>query len=711
MPLADYPIRLRPYVFHGLDFAVPKEGEENVRMDCPFCDKEGHFYIEITTGRWYCQRCSENGNPLVFMRKLYDISFNSTSEESLEELAEERKISVETLRSWGVCLHYFHQDPLVPTIGYGGKITNLHRYTTIKKRNVLIGTPGCKAYLWGTDRIDSKNGQIWITEGIWDAMALQEALDDIYQKRPTTWGKGKPKQHVIAVPGANSFKADWASIFYRRKVTICFDNDHPKENGMIPGWKGTLKTAAIVTRTAKYTKLLKWGEDGYNQRLKDGFDIRDLLSKRKPFEAYEYIKKHLIDPPEDLEEVANTKDIAPLARNTFNSLLEDYSAKLHMTQPLTQTLAVMLATVASTTMKGDPIWFRVIGPPGSGKSTLAEGLAAAREYVLSKSVITGFHSGFTAGMGGKDASLIPKMQYKTFIIKDADTLMQSKNKQSIFADLRDIFDGASRMQTRTGVSKNYEDIRTTVVICGTDTLRIHKKDEASLGERFLDCDCFDDTLDDSPYLHAAFENQISDMKKSFIAEDPAEEEIDVIKAATYGYIQYLKEMVEDGHLPHHTADSKKKVIQMGRFLAWMRTRRKVVKEDDDPEFPVRTELATRLVKQLAKLSTCLAIVLNKPTVDEECLDILRKVVRDSSQQYHYILLSAIASQGEITYKGAAKSVGLSETQVSRILRNMHELKMLRRRTKTNGTGLGGRQVHHYRLSPEMKLAAKAMNLL
>lgn len=60
---------LRPYLFHGLGLTA-RGGQ--AYTDCPFCGREQKFSIQLSTGLYRCLVCGVNGNPLVFVRILYE---------------------------------------------------------------------------------------------------------------------------------------------------------------------------------------------------------------------------------------------------------------------------------------------------------------------------------------------------------------------------------------------------------------------------------------------------------------------------------------------------------------------------------------------------------------------------------------------------------------------------------------------------------------
>jgi ribosomal protein L37AE/L43A len=54
--VSDKPVNLRPYLFHGLD--LEWEGRDQAVGECPFCGKEGKFYVALETGKWDCKVCA-----------------------------------------------------------------------------------------------------------------------------------------------------------------------------------------------------------------------------------------------------------------------------------------------------------------------------------------------------------------------------------------------------------------------------------------------------------------------------------------------------------------------------------------------------------------------------------------------------------------------------------------------------------------------------
>ena len=165
-----------------------------------------------------------------------------------------------------------------------------------------------------------------------------------------------------------------------------------------------------------------------------------------------------------------TPEIECLPCDSYKELIDAWQKALHWTAGLDYALSVMLASIMSTKGIGDPLWIKVIGPAACGKSTLCEALSINTEYILAKSTIRGFHSGYsTDGDTKTDHSLIPLVRGKTLVTKDGDTLLQLPNLPQILSEGRDLYDGTSRTHYRNAMGKDYTNVKMTWLLCGTNS--------------------------------------------------------------------------------------------------------------------------------------------------------------------------------------------------------------------------------------------------
>lgn len=632
------PAELRCYSFHGID--LNWEGKEWATAECPFClhDKE-LLHVEVTTGLWSCKTCPDGGNPIQFLRKLWENGYERTK--GYEELAAIRNpIRPDTLEMWGVYKSPITREWVVPGYGPNGKLDQLYRYVYNYRndKHILLATTGFNHGLFGVPLFQG-HPTVYIAEGPWDGMALWQAFRE-----------AGTKADVIAVPGCSTWNNYWTALLSNKQVVFMYDNDHPRENN------GKTVSGAGITAMRKLAKsldqsndrpesisYLKWGEDGYDRKLPDHYDIRDwLCGKGTNADLVSRLLARVAPiPPEwSVQRVPDSgqkaADLACLECNRWLLLIDSWKEAMQWTEGLDRAFSVMLAAVASTMCVGDQLWVKIVSPPSTGKSTLCEALDVAKRYVMSKSTIRGFHSGYMSEATGKeDNSLIAKLYGKTLVTKDGDTLIQSPNLSQILSEARDIYDGTGRTHYRNKMGRDYVGIRMTWILCGTPSLRVI--DSSELGERFLDCqimDQIDDQLEDE-VLWRVVNRTATCMNYEANGKMESQYEPSLAKAMrlTGGYIEYLRENANELFCKVECSESSLRYcMQLGKFVAYMRARpASRVGRDPRQDESAEREFASRLASQLVRLAKSLAIVLNRKLLDNEVMRRVRAVALDTAR--------------------------------------------------------------------------------
>jgi len=367
-------------------------------------------------------------------------------------------------------------------------------------------------------------------------------------------------------------------------------------------------------------------------------------------------------------------EILPLPCNSYALLEGAWNDAIKWTPGLNHAMACMLASIASTNSIGDQLWIKVIGPASCGKSMLCEAITLNREHIYAKSTIRGFHSGYKSDGGGseEDNSLITGLDGKTLVTKDGDTLLQSPNLSQILSEARDVYDGSSRTHYRNKMSKDYERLRITWILCGTSSLRA--LDSSELGERFLDCvimEGIDDELEDEVLLLVAEKADLELGIKS--GEDGAvlyEPKLLNAMQLTAGYVNFLKEDAANTLSTIQMGrEAKYKCARLGKFVAHMRARPSLRQEE-----VAEREFGARLVKQLTRMAKCLALALNKPTVDEEVLRRVTKVAMDTGRG-KTLALAALMYHEVTGQSTAALSMYINSTEekVKSLLRFLKQI--------------------------------------
>jgi len=320
---------------------------------------------------------------------------------------------------------------------------------------------------------------------------------------------------------------------------------------------------------------------------------------------------------------------------------------LEWTTGLDHALAVMLASISSTKIVGDQLWCKILGPASCGKSTLCEAVSLNKKYILAKSTIRGFHSGFRMDDGSgteQDHSLVARVRDKTLVTKDGDTLLQSPNLAQILSEARDLYDCTSRTHYRNAMSKDYEGVRMTWLLCGTSSLR--QIDSSELGERFLDCvimEGIDSEQEDKILWHVINRtDRNSVLEANGRVETHYEPELATAMQLTGGYVGWLRENVID-KMSEITlgTNAKKQCMKLGKFVAFMRARPSTRQEET-----AEREFAARLVSQLGRLAKCLALVLNRDDVDNVVMRRVKRVAMDTARGQTLVICKCLYEAGE-----------------------------------------------------------------
>jgi hypothetical protein len=656
----EAPTELRPYLFHGVDLQWCNNDREALGT-CPFCNREGKFSVNISTGVYRCFVCAEGtekggGNSRVFIRKLWAASDGSY----LADISKNRGLleTWNTGHAWGLRKSITTGDWILPGYGPNGEISQLYRYVRVPNgtgwRMILMPTPelGHQLFMPYGAIVGST---IWLCEGPWDGMALWELLGNVKLVDGKVLLTNNPAQSMLAnncVVAISSCGAvgkpleKFLPLFAGKTVNLCFDNDHPHKNK----GKEELPAAYLATRRAVDLlqghkdppigiNWLQWGSDGHGWDMAKpgGYDVRDALqgplqARCKALEGLlgliRPVPQEWLKTQQTQTKPSDAQSLSCKPCSSYAVLTNAWRRALKWTDGLDHALVVMLASSASTMTLGDQLWFKVVSPPSSGKTTLAEAMAVNEEYVKSVSTLRGMYSG-SIDESGEDYSLITQAAGKTLIIKDGDALLQSPNLSQILAEMRDIYDTVGRPSYRNKASRDHKHKRMTMLICGTASLR--SLDDSELGERALDCvlmdEIEDDMEDDILWRVANRSAQGLGVEATCKAESNYDPDMLEAMQLTGGYVGWLREHAVDVLSTITISDEAKHLCtRLGKFVAHLRARPSKRQKED-----VQREFASRLVSQFTRLAGCLALVLNKPSVDSSVMQRVHRIAMDTSR--------------------------------------------------------------------------------
>lgn len=477
-------------------------------------------------------------------------------------------------------------------------------------------------------------------EGPWDGMALWEVA------------KGSSCQ-VIAVPGCNVWRDEWTELCRGKNVVLLFDSDHPRQytaggRESRAGYDGMVRVAKRLSGSAATVRWLKWGPDGYDPSKPSGWDVRDELSSstdRKT--ALEGLLAKVEDAPREWFNPSvvvavnghnHVASVESLPCHTWAECEESWDVSkggaLRWRQDLSDALAVLLAVCASTQQAGNQLFLDLIGSPGSAKTTLCRGLLVSSHCVHLENA-TKLISGYKKpGEHDKDCSFLARANNKTWITCEFDVLASSPQYRDLMGKVRRIFDGeTSATYGNSDEDRIYSALRTPWIRAGT--LKMVDHDQSQLGDRFLRFYISDpDNLEKRAITKSAVKSERAALVESTNASsgsilDPKTRRA---HALTGGYVDWLRTNIEEElakvDVPEYAEDF---CIDLAELSADLRARPiwneryKTPTEADECK-----ELPTRLARQFIRISTCLAVVLNKSSVDSAVLRIVRKVALDTA---------------------------------------------------------------------------------
>lgn len=583
---------LKAFKQHGF---APKgtSGNNQVFGSCPFCGKADKFYVNVNTKQWDCKVCSKKGGFQIFLREIVEYCKSHFKLKPAINLAKERSLKLSMLRKFNVGYNPNTGCYILPIYNMTGEELQDVR---IYKNKKFMSTSGCQVGLLGWEKVDKVKDvhSIWLCEGEWDGIAMNELLK----------GNDVTDELVLAVPGANTFKAEWNVLFKDMRVNVLYDNDEP-------GRDGAIKVYNNIQYVVKDFRFIHWSE-----KHEDGFDIRDLYKRNdlKPKKTLRGIRSLLRDLPQGIDlSITESEGKTSHVKYTGDGLpaetvYKNYRDWLYL--PDSTPLDVIYGTIIANRFEGDPLWLFLVAPPGGSKTELLMTFSDCKNIVTTTSITP--HSLISgANFGGSDPSLIPLLNNNVLIVKDFTTIlnMPAMSRDEIFGIFRDAYDGKTEKRFGNGVFRSYRS-KFGFIAGVTPAIEIYADEHAALGERFIRYKLPQSRgmKEDRELLRRAMRNVANEEKMRKALNDTAKE------ALNYDFKK----------LPSIPASITDKVIYLAQWTSLMRgtvNRDKYTKEVTHNPF---SEKGTRLTKQFSKLMMGIGMFKRKLKVDETEY----KVVRD-----------------------------------------------------------------------------------
>lgn len=652
---------LKPFAAHGVTFRGTIGSQ--AYGYCPFSGRDNKFYVNVKTLLWDSKTANVSGNLAQFLELRHKTYRKALGKGQLRKLARDRQMPLTVFDPWQ--LGWNGVSYLLPVRNDKGKIQDIRAY---KLGQHFMSTPGCHNMLLGVEELAKRpNEPVYVCEGEWDGMAL-------------TWllRKLQLPGAVVAVPGAMSFKQEWASWFTQRVVYTLYDHDAAGENGEQLLWKRLMGTA-------KRIYSCHWPPTAPEK-----FDVRDWIingafKMQKPRECWKGIESLFKPEPRTPSHGQPNPNIAPKSSAPIPKVDIPKSATLEEVKRVfrkwlylenTDALEVMLATVVSNVIEGDPIWMFIVSPPGGAKTELLTSLGDC-EQVYPVSSLTSHSLISGAAWAAGDPSLIPKLNGRVLVIKDFTSILSKRDqeKDEIFGILRDAYDGKCVKVFGNGITRTYVS-RFSVLAAVTPYIYEVASQHASLGERFLKFTAGDNLfhLSEEDIIRRSIENV--NKETTMRAELAA-----VVTVALRQALPKTLPVIPPAYL--------KQIIALARFGA--RLRGTVARDHFHSEMVTgrpSAEIGSRLGKQLSKLALSIAMVNHRKEVGEHELRLVRKTVLDTIPQRTEDIVRKLWEKTP-TLDDALKTKEISFVSryplatVSRILADMNILDIVTKTGKAN----------------------------
>lgn len=663
--------------YKALDLVIEEEQDTEYRCKCQLCGKN-KFYVNKETGIFDCKTCGASGNRYTFMNLVYTKHLNATTSKHYNTLSKDRGgIPGDAFEKHQLAYNNNSKEWWIPIINKAGSITNIRIWN--KNTGILKNLAGCKVSPFN-ESVIADYDHIILCEGEWDAIAMDWLQDQVGGDYPCA---------VVAMPGAMVFKEVWAPMFNGKHVTLMYDND----NAGLAGAKRTIKILEKFSK-AREIDMLNWPEG-----MDDKYDIRDFIkdNMRDLGDTYNRIWNMVGKPV--LPNEAKFKDA--FTRTTFESVIKDYESMICVNQDVRNTLLLLFSIIFSNKLKDVPLWMFIVGPAGGGKSmSLGTVADAPQTYFLSnlgpKTLVSGFD------IKGYDPSLLPKIIGKTIILKEFTEVLGLPigDQDQIFDVLRGAYDGRVDRVYANGVTRTYpvpgsgHDTCHFSFVAGVTNV-IHGRNRASLGERFLKYQMFENHEDSTDIIKASISNILSSTVP----------ETDLKKSAT-AFIEYKW---NNFYIPEVPKWVQQRITALAQIVGSIRAHIERTSSKDLVYRPV-AEVGSRLAKQLIKLNQMVAFTLGKHEVDEEVYNLSKRVSLDTSYGWNRDAILEIAqSPGGITKSLLAERAKMSLPRAELCLEDLCELHNIQWTRQTFGAQ--GAPPKVYTLSDKMRILFEEADIL
>lgn len=417
-------------------------------------------------------------------------------------------------------------------------------------------------------------------------------------------------------------------------------------------------------------------------------------------------------------------ELKPIPCESFEELIDTIKKVHPLTQPQIDAVAATLAIAVSLRIPGPMLWSHLVGASSSGKTQIASIVGAAHDRCFTVSELTSLYSGST--VGGKDNSIVPRIQGRMLIVKDLTPLLQSRPEvqNAVFGQLRDIYDGKGEKFFNNGEFRQYGGVRFSCLTCTTSAVRAFSRSD--MGERFLAFQLDSYWNDEGRLIKLAIDtdsegnayDSLFDTISGGLADaTPRLDNLAEARAKCWGFINHLHAVMDDESeglqavSAAFRADRSFKAV-VDCLTIWLEHAR-CPKPKNPDEATVRPEQAQphRGIKQLAKAAMCLSIIYGHKGPSDEIRRVIKKWGFDTCISFALEIMNYVATHPRASKDAIAARLQISNTYCNSWCAHLITIGVLNQVLQPNGSGNRGRHSLCYELTPNFRMVADTLGLV
>lgn len=315
-----------------------------------------------------------------------------------------------------------------------------------------------------------------------------------------------------------------------------------------------------------------------------------------------------------------------------------------------------------------PVWAIIVAPSGGGKTEILNALLSLPK-IYSLSTVT--PNTFLSGMpGGKDASLLPKVDGKILVFKDWTVIlsMQRDAQSEIFGQFRDIYDGAMTKVYGNGQTRSWAG-KVSILAASTEAVDMSQQQHTHMGERFIFY---------RPIMPERKKVAFRSLENSAHQNEMTKE----LQNSVYAFIKGI-DFTKYSELPQLPTTVQHELVLLAEFVT--KARSGIIRDfgfKKEVLFVPTPEMPTRMLQQVSLIGQG-AMIANGGKIGDDDLGMLYKTMIDSVPRTNWMVIREMAKGDGQTTATIATALGYPTDTIRTYLENQALLGVCKRDKSDN----------------------------